>query len=261
MITFMKAEQEGLLDQYTPAWDSAVPAEAKSSKGRWYGTFYTPEVIFYNARVLEPEEAPRDWDDLLDARWRNKIIVRSPLASGTMRVIFSAIVQREARNTGDPRAGFSWLRRLDANTKAYVADPTQLYLKIAREEGLVSLWNLPDVVIQRDRYSYPFAFVVPRSGTPVIADGIALVRGARHRDEAVRFYEFVTSRPSLIVQSREFTRIPVRKDVPADSLPAWMASLEIPHMDVNWEEVAAREMEWMKTWEETVRGRSAAGDP
>jgi iron(III) transport system substrate-binding protein len=261
MVTFMKAEREGLLDRYIPSWDTAVARDGKSPDGFWYGTFLTPEVIFYNSRIVPPGDAPADWDDLLDPRWRGRIIIRSPLASGTMRMIFSVILQRAARSTGREETGFEWLRRLDANTKTYVADPTQLYLRIAREEGAVSLWNLPDVVIQRDLYGYPFAYVIPRSGTPVITDGIAVVRGARHRDAAVRVYEFVTSPASLILQARRFTRIPVRRDIPPDSLPPWMAALDISAMEVDWDEVAQKEMAWMKTWDETVKGRGQSMSP
>ena len=253
--TFAKAEAEGLLEQYVPSWDGAIGDELKSAQQCWYGTFITPEVLMYNNRVLTEETAPKDWDDLLDREWKDKIIIRYPLASGTMRIIYSALIQREMRRTGRLEDGLRWLRRLDANTKNYAADPTQLYLKIAREEGLVTLWNLPDVILQVKVNGYPFGYTIPSSGTPLITDCIAIVKGTKNRKEAERFYEFVTSRASMVRQAAEFYRIPARTDIPPAELPAWISSLRMKAMPVDWSELTANEKEWMKRWDDEVRGR------
>jgi iron(III) transport system substrate-binding protein len=251
---FAKAEAEGLLEQYIPTWDSSVPSEFKSPRGYWYGTFITPEVIMYNNRLLSEEAAPKDWDDLLDARWKDKIIIRYPLASGTMRIIFAALIQREMKRTGDVTSGFDWLRRLDANTKTYTADPTQLYLKIAREEGLVTLWDLPDVIIQSKLNGYPFGYIIPKSGTPLITDCIAIVKGTKNPAQAREFYEFVTSVKSMVQQAREFYRIPTRKDIPVSELPSWLTQLKLLPMNVDWKSLSQHEKEWMKYWDENIKG-------
>lgn len=252
-LMFARAEEESLLHRFIPSWDSAVSSEMKSGDHFWYGTFITPQVIMYNSRLLSEQEAPADWDELLRPEWKEKIIIRYPLASGTMRIIFSSLIQREAALSGrGPDAGFEWLLALDANTKTYTADPTQLYLKIAREEGVVTLWNLPDVVIQREQNGYPFGYTFPASGTPMIVDAIAVIRGTARPDEAVRFVEFVTSEENLRIQAEEYYRIPARTDVPR---PAWLGDAAIKRMEVDWKELALREKEWMKRWDESVKGR------
>ncbi len=253
-LMFSRAEAESLLEKYVPTWAGSVPADFKSAGGFWTGTFITPAVIMYNTRLITRAEAPADWDDLLDPRWKDKVIIRYPLASGTMRMLFCALIQREIDRTGDSTAGFRWLQRLDRNTKTYAADPTQLYLKVAREEGAVSVWDLPDIVIQVQVHGYPFGYVVPRSGTPLVTDCIAIIRGTKNRQEAERFYEFVTSREAMIDQARQFFRIPTRSDISAADLPAWMDSLQLRPMNVDWQRIAGREQSWMNAWEEHVRG-------
>jgi iron(III) transport system substrate-binding protein len=255
MLLFNRAEEEGLLDSYRPSWDSAVTAEARSGESFWYGTALLPEVIMYNSRIVDSAQAPRDWDDLLLPRWRDRIIIRLPMASGTMRIMFAAIMERELRRTGSTDAGLRWLRALDANTRSYAADPTQLYLKIAREEGAVSIWDLPDVVIQAREHGYPFAYCIPASGTPVITDGIALVKGSRHRAAAASFYEYVTSVENTIMQADRFFRIPARRDIPSAALPDWIADLRMKPMEVDWRAISSREQEWMRLWDEQVKGR------
>ena len=85
----------------------------------------------YNTDAVDSTAAPRTWDDLLDERFRDRIVIRAPLGSGTMRTIFGAMIQRAP----SVEEGFRWLARLDENTKTYAANPTQLYLSIARGEG------------------------------------------------------------------------------------------------------------------------------
>src|SRR6266705_2299095 len=87
-----------------------------------------------------PADAPKDWDDLIDPKWKGKILIRDPIASGTMRAIFGAIMVRSIQQTGKPDAGYEWLRKLDANTREYVLNPMILYQKLGRQEGVVTMW-------------------------------------------------------------------------------------------------------------------------
>lgn len=252
---FSTAESEGLLQPYAPTWKNVVSAETHSPTDGWYGTYLTPEVIAYNTSVLTAETAPHDWNDLLAPYWKNRIVVREPLASGTMRTIFSSIIQREARRTGSVDSGFAWLRALDANTKTYCADQTQLYLKLSRGEADVTVWNMPDIMLQATVHHYPFGYVVPTSGTPVLTDGIALVRGSVHADAAKMYYEFVTSSAMAAAAAQRFYRVPARNDIDSNALPIWMR-VPIPRMAVDWQDLAAHEQEWMKRWSESVKASS-----
>ena len=248
---FARAAEEGLLQPFTPSWADAVPADAKDGRGRWYGTYLTPEGVLYNTAALDSAAAPATWDDLLDPRWRGRLLVRSPLASGTMRTIWSAMILRQPT----VEDGYRWLARLDRNTKGYAADPTQLYLRIARGEADLTLWNLPDTYLQAQ--AYPFAFAAPGPAVPVLVDGIAIPAGAPQPDLARRFVEFVTTEDALVRQAREFHRIPARTDVAADRLPGWMAERTYAPMTLDWERIAAEEDEWMQVWDERIKGRGA----
>ncbi|HTX99421.1 MAG TPA: extracellular solute-binding protein [Bacteroidota bacterium] len=261
MTTFERAAQESLLEAYRPTWADKIPPEAKGTGDSWYGTFYTPEVIMFNKDMVADSAAPSDWNELLDRRWKGKIILRSPPASGTMRVIFCALVQREITRTGDSTAGFLWLRKLDRNTKTYVADPTQLYLRIARQEAPISVWDMPDVEFQIHRNHDPFAYHMPASGTPVLVEGIAIVRGSPHPEAARAFYEFVTSKSSILEQARNFYRVPVRMDIPSDSLPSWITAHPWKRMPVDWRELSQHEQSWMQYWDEHVKGTGTSLPP
>lgn len=248
---FIQAAEEGLLQPFEVDWADALPADARDAKGRWYGTFLTPEGVLYNTDALDSTDVPQDWDDLLDPHWRDRLLIRSPLASGTMRTIWGAMILRQPT----VEDGYRWLARLDQNTKAYAADPTQLYLRIGRGEADLTLWNLPDTYLQAQ--DYPFGFSAPASGTPVLVDAIAIPAGAPNVERAREFVAFVTSQEALIDQARRFHRIPARTDVPADSLPDWMAERAFTPMPLDWRRLAEEGPEWMQVWDEQIKGRGA----
>ncbi len=252
-VDFDKAAREGLLESYEPSWSGAIDAAYHHPEHFWYGTYLTPEVILYNNRLLKPEEAPQDWDDFLEPKWQGELLIRYPLASGTMRTIWGAMILRQPT----VEEGYAWLARLDAQTKTYTADPTQLYLKVAREEGSVTLWNMPDTEIQAKENGYPFGYIIPAEGTPVLTEGIALVKGGPNLDRAREFYEFVTSREALIAQAEDNHRIPARNDIGPEELPAWITSVEIKPMDLNWQRLADEGPAWMQYWDENIKGRGA----
>jgi iron(III) transport system substrate-binding protein len=251
---FDQAARMDLLDAYEPSWSAHVPASAHHPEHYWYGTYVTPEVITFNSRTVAPEEAPRDWDDILDETWRDRVLIRYPLASGTMRTIFGAMIMRQPT----VEEGYAWLARLDANTKSYTADPTQLYLKLAREEGDVTLWNMPDTDLQVRDNGYPFDYHVPTSGTPLLTEGIALVKDGPGREHAVAFYEFVTSSEALLRQAKEFHRIPARTDLDPKQLPDWIRNVEIRSMEIDWDRLAREGPVWMQYWDEQIKGRGEA---
>jgi iron(III) transport system substrate-binding protein len=253
--TFSKAAKEGLLASYRPTWASAVPADAREARDLWYGTYYTPEVIAYNTQAVSAAEAPKDWDDVLDPKWRGKVIIRDPVASGSMRAIFGGIIARSIAQTGSPEAGYEWLRRLDANTKEYTLNPTLLYQKLGRQEGLISLYNMPDIATLRERFNIPVTYVIPSSGTPLLVDAIAVVKGTKRPRAARQYYEFVTTREALLEAARRFRRIPVRTDISTDSLPPWIreALAKIRPMPGDQRMIADSLDVWMTYWDTRIR--------
>ena len=255
---FERGAREGLLERYAPSWANAIPAEARDANDRWFGTYLTPEVIAYNTDVLTAETAPKDWDDVLDPKWKGKIVIRDPIASGTMRAIFGAIIAREFTRTGSVEAGYDWLRRLDANTKEYTLNPTLMYQKLGRQEALISLYNMPDIATLKQRLNIPVSYMIPTSGTPLLVDAIALVGGSKHAEAAKLYYEFVTTPQALKEAADKFLRIPARTDIPADSMPAWIreAQQQIKPMNVDRELMAKHLDEWMRYWDANIRNRN-----
>jgi iron(III) transport system substrate-binding protein len=156
----------------------------------------------------------------------------------------------------------AWLRRLDGQTKAYALNPAILDARLARAEGLVTLWDLPDILISRAK-GMPFDYVFPRSGTVVIDDAIGLVRGSRHPEAARAFIDFVGSVEGQLLAAEKVYRLPARRDLPRERVPPWVAEVEREMVvaDVDWDLLAREGPGWMGYWDRHVRGTGREGRP
>jgi len=245
---FMKAAAAGLLEAYEPTWAASIDPARRDPTYLWCGQYLTPIVIVYNSDALTAETAPQHWDDLITEAWKDRILIRNPLESGTMRTFFSAMILRE----DDLEAGFAWLKALDANTKTYAANPALLYRQLSSRAGEATVWVLRDVEIQKRVNGYHLGYVIPSEGVPIILDGIALVKGGKHPEEAKLFYEFVTAPEQMIWSAEQFDTMPARQDIPQDKLPERMPR-DVPEMKLDWGKVMAEELGWMERWDRTVR--------
>jgi len=252
---FDRGIQDSLLVPYRPVWAGNVEHRGAGPGDLYYPVYRTPAVIAFNSRAVPRREAPQDWDDVLEPRWKDKVIIRDPMASGTMRAIWGLILLRSLRQTGDTAQGMAWLRRLDGQTKTYTISPALLYEKLARQEGLISLWDLQDILITQAK-GLPLGYVFPRSGTVVIDDGIGLVRGSRHPEAARAFIDFVGGQEAQLLTARRVFRLPARTDLPADSVPPWVADVERDMVvaDVDWALFSKQGPAWMSYWDQHVRG-------
>lgn len=251
---FDRGVADSLLAPYRPAWAARVGPRGVGPADLYWPVYRTPAVIAFNSKAVARDSAPHDWDEILLPRWKDQVLIRDPVASGTMRAIWGLILYRSIKATGDTGQGMAWLRRLDGQTRAYVLSPLLLTEKLARQEGLVTLWDLPDVLIDRGR-GLPLDYVFPSSGTVVIDDAIGLVRGAKHAEAAKQFIDWVASDEALLLAARGVFRLPARRDLPADSIPAWVAGVEkeMPEADMDWGLLVREGVGWMAYWDRHVR--------
>lgn len=244
---FMQAAEEGLLAPYAPTWADAVDPEFKDSEGRWYATFRSPLAILFNDREYTADNMPRTWDNLLDPNWQEKISLRRPLESGTMRTFLCAMIARAKSE----EEGVDWLRRLHEATDEYLGNPALLFDHIKKNPDHISVWLMPDIVMQAVRNGFPFDYYIPPD-TPVLTDGIALVAGAPHPEWARKFYEFVTTDTALIHQADEYAKLPARSDIDPAKLPPKLVAQEVKAMKIDWKAFAGKEQAWCERWKTEV---------
>jgi len=229
-----------------------VPEQYRGADNLWLGEMRMAEVIFYNKTMLTPEQAPKDWGDLVEPDMQGKILLRDVAASGTMRSIFSALIGRAAAETGAPDAGYDFLRALDRNTKDYPANPSDLYLRIQRQEAPVSIWNLQDILVQRSKGA-PFTPVMPASGAPVLLDGVGKIKDGPHGETADTFLDFLLQPTTQQMLADKSFQLPT---VQLEQPPSWLAEVGLNEMPVDWHTINEFEAGWMDYWVQNIKNRS-----
>jgi len=249
-----QAAKEQILAPSNPSNANLIDPSRKDPQGRWYAEMLLPEVIIYNHDTMTLEQAPKDWDDLITPAFKDKIVIRDVMASGTMRTIFSAMIYRQYAATGSVEAGYEWLKKLDANTITYAANPDDMYFKIDRGVGAVTLWNMQDALIQPLKNKRPWTYVIAASGVPVLIDGVGLVNNPKSMKAAHDFQDFLLE-PKLQLQlARDYYQIPAMQ-VPDADKPEWLAKLDIKEMKIDWDLMGEKQTEWMSYWSQNIKGK------
>ncbi|MEZ7197196.1 extracellular solute-binding protein [Pseudodesulfovibrio karagichevae] len=247
---YQELQAEDLFEPFTPTWAAKVNPLFKDKDGYWIGTIQTPVLLFYNTEMLTAAEAPKDWKDLADPRYKDLLVFRNALSSSA-RATYSALLQQYEKK-GELDKGWAFLKAVDANTKRYYGSGSLLFQAIGRKEAAISFSVLNDIIDNMTKNKMPLQFIDAESGSPVITDGIAVIRHARHPEAAKAFVEFAGSAGVQAMLARKFNRMPTLPDALADA-PAWMGKVKFKAMDVNWGELASRQSAWMQKWDAEVK--------
>src|SRR5437588_465851 len=90
---YVLLKEKKLLMKYTPPGVDAFPPGFKDKDGYYFTLRATVNVIAYNTKLVPAAEAPKGWKDLLDAKWRGKMVTAHPGYSGVISTHVLALVQ------------------------------------------------------------------------------------------------------------------------------------------------------------------------
>ncbi len=242
--TYMALKDEGCLAASTPSWANELGDYYKDADGYWYGTIKTPVLMFYNTDLMTAEEAPKDWKDLADEKYLDKIIVRGSAASSSCTLIscwldnFSKLVNEEA--------GWDFISKFDKNVKYYDDVKTLIMQAVGKGEAAIGISTLNDIYDNITNNGLPLQEIYSESGDVVLADCAAVVNNCANPNAAAAFLEYVGSAKVQAQLANEFLRCPTLDSALAES-PEWM-SKEIKALDVDWTNIGANKSEWIKKW-------------
>ncbi len=86
--------QKGLLLAYQSPMTAKVDAEFKHPESLYNTLSFPVMVLAYNSEGLSEKEAPRSFKELADTKWKDKVSIASPLASGTSFTTIAFLVKK-----------------------------------------------------------------------------------------------------------------------------------------------------------------------
>ena len=79
---FELLKDKGMLLKYTPRGVEVFPAGFKDKDGFYYGMRATLSVIAHNPKAIPEKDSPKTWKDLLNPKWKGKMVSAHPGYSG-----------------------------------------------------------------------------------------------------------------------------------------------------------------------------------
>lgn len=151
--------------------------------GKWLPFSLLPIVLIYNRKLVT--QPPESWASLLESRWSGRIAYASPDVSGSS---YTALVTMLLAIPGDDG---EILRLFYQNLEGKVLDGSGYVVDAVSEGDCLVGITLEETALKGIAAGKEIGIVYPADGTSSVPDGIAIVRGCAHRDNALAFIRFV----------------------------------------------------------------------
>ncbi len=193
--------QSGLVQPYESPERNAYEPGWKDEKGFWTSTDENYYVFGYNTRLVQAAEAPKKWEDLLDAKWKGKI----GLDPQDLELYLGL-----SKSWGEPKAQ-AFLRRLASQDIQFRSGHTLLAQLVAAGE-LPLAWVFAHRVESMRVKGAPLDWISTLDPIIVTLGPIALGPKPPHPNAARLLIDYVLSHEGQVVL-QSFERIPSRSDV------------------------------------------------
>ena len=186
----LQAAADGLTEPYQPARLSELRDwarnQAQRSQFRTVGLYLGALGFGYNETELKRRKLPTPacWADLLKPEFKGEVQVADPNASGTSWTMLATLVQL----MGEDQA-FDYLRKLGNNVDQYTSIGAAPAQAAGRGDVVVGIAFQHDV-IDAAKQNGALKVVSPCEGTGFEIGSMSIIKGARHPEEAKRFFDW-----------------------------------------------------------------------
>jgi iron(III) transport system substrate-binding protein len=179
---FLFWKQQKWLAAHTPPDVKRYAPQFKDPDGYYADWRATLSVMGYNTNLVAQKDAPKSYADLLDPRWKGKLVKSHPGYSGTSLTGTYAIVKV---------LGWDYLAKLAKQDVQQLQSTTATPKSIASGERAVMVdGNEYNMFIEIDRKS-PVKIIYPTEGTPFVTSPTAIFADAPHPNAARVFQNFL----------------------------------------------------------------------
>jgi iron(III) transport system substrate-binding protein len=193
----------------------------------------------YNSKLLPSADAPEKWKDLLDPKWKGKLVTAHPGYSGSVATYMLALVNLY---------GWDYFKQL-AQNKPHITqsvhDPAQV---VASGERVVGANGADYFLYLQRKKGNPLGIVYPQDGAPLVVSPSAITSSSPHPTAARLFTDFIfTKQVQQFLADSEALYVPH----PEATYPADKPKLsEIKSLNIDPDELERRTEEIKKRFTE-----------
>jgi len=172
---FLFWKQQGWLAKHTPPDAVKFAPQYRDPEGTYFTWRATLDCMAYNTNLVKESEAPRSYAELLDPKWKGKLVKAHPSYSGTSLTGTYAITKL---------LGWDYLEKLSKQGVQQLQSTTAPPKSIASGERAVMVdGNEYNMFIEIDAKS-PVKIIYAKEGTPFVTSPTAIFADAPHPNAA-----------------------------------------------------------------------------
>lgn len=185
---FVLLKKKGLLTKYTPKGVENFPAGFKDKEGYYYGMRATLSVIAHNPKSVSEKDAPKSWKELLDPKWRGKMVTAHPSYSGIIATHVLALVNLY---------GWEYFQDLAKNKLHLVQSANDPAGVVASGERPVGANGAEYFYYKTLKQGNPIKIVYPKEGIPLVVSPVAIAKDSPRPNAAKLFLDFIFTKEAL----------------------------------------------------------------
>ena len=205
---FPALESKGLLLTYRPHGVANMVDSLKQyndSDGNYHVTAAALMLITYNSSLVAEKDAPKNWPDLLDPKWKGKISIGHPAFSGYVGT-WVVLMQK--------LYGWSFFERLEKNQPQIGRSVNDTVTMLNSKERWVAAGPEATTLMSKDKGN-PLAVVYPTDGALLMVSPSGIPKNAPAPNAGKLYMEFLLSKEAGEVQVKSHSLSVVKGVAPA----------------------------------------------
>ena len=171
---YLKLEDQKLLLPYKSKEEKNLIND-KAADGAWYAVRVCNMIIAYNADKLKAEDAPKNWTDLADPKWKGKIAMPNPMLSGTAYVAVGALADKY---------GWEYFDKLKANGLRVEEGNSAIQNKRLTGEYAAAMILEENILKLANTKKEPLKVIYPKDGVVQVPSPIAIFNTTKNPEGA-----------------------------------------------------------------------------
>ena len=198
-----RLHRAGQVQEYGDVPNTVNMIEGQPAEKWEMGSLITGYAMMVNSNMVTSAEEPKSWRDLLDPKWKGKILVDDMRALGGGFAVFAATM-------GHPEFGEDYHRALAKQELVFTRDVGQSERRVAR--GEYPIWAPQVSVNIQGLKGLPVRVITPKEGVAYVRLDNGMLTNAPHPNAARLFMNYYISEENQLMVA-SMGMLPVIKGV------------------------------------------------
>jgi iron(III) transport system substrate-binding protein len=179
---FVDLKDQKMILKYTPASVDKYASTFKDKDGFYFDWRSSLSVPAYNPKLINAQDTPKTWQDLLDPKWKGKMVSAHPSYSGTIVTWVAAIT--DVYKT-------EYLTALAKQEVMLVQSASDPVTKVTSGERPLAINGTDYSYFIDKKKGNPVEVIYPTDGAPLVVSPSAIAQDAPHPNAAKLFTEWL----------------------------------------------------------------------